>query len=246
MGIRVIRKVGGRAAGQAHQLPRPDRATAQFFYDFGLTSIPGTGFPVDNAPGRRVGHTKSLANMRNRQTDTLEAGEVVHASSVFRLSPDAIDFQNAQIAQNALSFDHEGMAKAETWPQRKLFRDDINAFRKAMHLKREEVAAMLGCSDGHLNSVMYDKDRGISFDLLQRASALLKKPLRNWIDDPGGTIESVDLSPLTPEARFFSRFVVKEMTANDLDDEDRQMVYEAVQREISNIRRIKQTLHRKE
>ncbi len=138
------------------------------------------------------------------------------------------------------------MAKSETWPQRKIFRDDINAFRKQTGMKREEVAVLLECSDGHLNSVMYDKDRGVGFDLLQRASALLKKPLQNWIDDPGGTIEGADLSPLSPEARFFSRFVVKEMTAHDLDDEDRRMIYEAVQREISNIRRIKQTLHRKE
>lgn len=111
----------------------------------------------------------------------------------------------------------------ERWPQRKLFRDQVNAFRKANGLSRPEVAQRLGIDDGSLHSLMYDKSRGYSLDLLKRAAALFGCSLHEWIDDPGGA------PPEMAEASELDRFMARTMGSDisKMTPEQKMAAFEA-------------------
>lgn len=128
------------------------------------------------------------------------------------------------------------MAKEEIWPQRSIFRDDVLAFRKLKGLKRPEFAELIGTSDGHLNSVLYDKGCPVGLGLLQRASRAMGVSLSRWVDDPSAAVEDIDLSHLSPEGRLFAKLTVRKITDRELDDSDREAIYEAVQREMEYLR----------
>jgi transcriptional regulator with XRE-family HTH domain len=69
-------------------------------------------------------------------------------------------------------------------------------------------------------------NRSPHIESLQRAATLFGCSVTEFIDDPGKEIAGVDVAQLSEKRRFLAGLMFEGITADDLSDEDAQLLYE--------------------
>lgn len=114
----------------------------------------------------------------------------------------------------------------DVWPKRINFRKALQALAKREGWSRPELAERLELNEGSLHSLFYDKTRKAGLEVIQRAAVMTGKSITEFIDDPGQPIAGQDASHLSDKRRFLAGLMFDGITADDLSDDDAQLLYE--------------------
>lgn len=125
----------------------------------------------------------------------------------------------------------------DRWPQRNLFKKAMQAYQKRTGKTQEDIAAAIGVGLGHMRNALYKKEKTLGHEVRIRAAALFGSPPLEFIDAQETEVDGQDLSDLSGQARFFATVIVKDLKAEDLNDEDRQELWEDFQRGLARIRK---------
>lgn len=191
----------------------------------------GESAACKDTPEVLVGHGKLALKLGDGARDEVaKVGHVIE-SMAFR----------ATVKPNRSSFGIETLAEDvemnDVWPQRLRFRVLLALYQARNGKTQEQAAEDLGVSLGHLRNLCYRPGRRPSLELIRRASGLFGVALTEFVDSPGVQIGGQDLSSQSDQARFLSTVIVKDMSAEDLSDEDRQELWEDFQRGLARIRK---------
>ena len=182
-------------------------------------------------PEMDVGHPQLPSKVRNGARE--EVPDVSHAL-------DDMAFQ-ATVKHRRTSSGIESMADyvgmTDVWPQRQRFRVLLALYQTNTRKNQQQAAEDLGVSLGHLRNLLYRPGRRPSLEVIQRACGLFGVPVTDFVDNPTAQVGGQDLSSQTDQARFFATVIIKDMSAEDLSDEDRQELWEDFQRGLARIRK---------
>lgn len=127
----------------------------------------------------------------------------------------------------------------DRWTHRPVFRAHVRRVREESRITLQEVAERLEISRSYLTQLLYTPTTRPELDLVQRMTRVLGCPLADLVDDAVATPGGVEMTASTEQARFFAQVIVKDMNAEDLNDDDRQELWEDFQRGLSRIRKRK-------
>jgi len=144
-----------------------------------------------------------------------------HGSSVVCYT--TLSTQN-NIAMSRHPYDPWAMSN---WPQRDNFKKLVLDHRKEHGLTPEAMADLLGLKPSGLHGLLYDKRTGCpKLETAQQAARVLGVKLSEIVDDPGKEIAGNDASGLSEARRFLANAMFHGITADEISDEDAQLLYE--------------------
>lgn len=131
----------------------------------------------------------------------------------------------------------------DVWPQREKFKGMVKAHQKATGKSQEEVADSMGVARSSLRFWMYQRKRRPSFEVLKAAASVLGCSVTEFVDDPGRrAVPGVDgdaWAGATERDRVIAQAMFHDITAYDLTEEDKDMLYAAWKEEVAKFRRYK-------
>ncbi len=178
-----------------------------------------------------VGHPQLPSKVRDWARE--EIPDVIHGSNSMAFQA-TVKHRRPSSGIKSLA-DYVGMT--DVWPQRQRFRVLLALYQTRNGKTQQQVADDLGVSLGHLRNLLYRPGRRPSLEVIQRACGLFSVPVTDFVDNPAAQVGGQDLSSQTDQARFFATVIIKDMSAEDLSDEDRQELWEDFQRGLARIRK---------
>lgn len=111
------------------------------------------------------------------------------------------------------------------WIQVKAFREHLRRYAMRTGKTQIQIAQDLGTTYATLRFWL-SGTRSPKRASLQRAAALFETSVTNFMDDPGGAIEGEEASGLSEIQRFRAKVILGDMKAEDLTDQDWQIIFE--------------------
>ena len=115
----------------------------------------------------------------------------------------------------------------DVWPQRAKFRDRLKAYQDSTGKTQAETSADLGVELGSLRFWLYQKKRKPSFDTLQKAAALFRCSITDFIDDPGtpqAGIDQMAWSEVSERTRVLASAMFQDLLG--LPEEEQEAYYQ--------------------
>jgi len=132
----------------------------------------------------------------------------------------------------------------DVWPQREKFKAFVKAYQKNTGKSQEEVAGALDVARSSLRFWLYQKKRKPSFDILKRAAKLFGCSVTEFVDDPAGAakvpgVEQNAWAVLSERDRVIASAMFADITADDLSEQDKDLLYEAWKEEVAKFKKYK-------
>jgi transcriptional regulator with XRE-family HTH domain len=132
----------------------------------------------------------------------------------------------------------------DIWPQRENFRARLKAYQEKTGKSQMEAAADLQVARSSLRFWLYQLKRKPSFEVLRRAAKLFGCSVTEFVDDPAGAAKvpgvSQDAWAALPERdKVIASAMFADITAEDLTEEDKDMLFGAWKEEVSKLKRYK-------
>jgi len=132
----------------------------------------------------------------------------------------------------------------DTWPQREKFKALVKAYQKSTGKTQEEVAAELDVARSSLRFWMYQQKRKPSFDILKRAAKLFGCSVTEFVDDPAGGAKVPGVgreawAELSERDRVITSAMFADITAEDLSEQDKDLLYAAWKEEVAKLKKYK-------
>jgi len=131
----------------------------------------------------------------------------------------------------------------DIWPQRDKFKEMVKAHIKATGQNQEQFADALGVARSSLRFWMYQRKRRPSFEVLKNAAAVLGCSVTEFVDDPGRAqvpgVGQETWAGASERDRLISQAMFADISADDLSEEDKDMLYAAWKEEVAKFRKYK-------
>jgi transcriptional regulator with XRE-family HTH domain len=132
----------------------------------------------------------------------------------------------------------------DVWPQREKFKAYVKAYQKSTGKSQRDVAEALDVARSSLRFWMYQQKRKPSLDILTRAAKLFNCSVTEFVDDPAGLakvpgVEQEAWSELSERDRVIASAMFADITADDLSEQDKDLLYAAWKEEVAKLRRYK-------
>lgn len=111
------------------------------------------------------------------------------------------------------------------WPHVDAFKRRLAEYQARTDKTQAEVASELETTYGTL-MFWLSGSRPPKRENMQRAAALFGCSVTEFMDDPGATVAGRSTADLSEARRFVSGQMFKDITADDLSDEDAMVLYE--------------------
>jgi transcriptional regulator with XRE-family HTH domain len=133
----------------------------------------------------------------------------------------------------------------DAWPQREIFRACLKAYQENSGKSQEDVAGELGVARSSLRFWLYQQKRKPSFEVLKRAAKLFGCSVTEFVDDPAGAARVPGVAQdawaaLSERDKVIGIAVFHDITADDLTEEDKDMLFAAWKEEVAKLKRYKQ------
>ena len=130
----------------------------------------------------------------------------------------------------------------DVWPQREKFKAMVKAYQNGTGKSQEQVAEELDVARSSLRFWLYQKKRKPSLEILQRSAKLFGCSVTEFVDDPAAGprvpgVDQVAWLDLTERERVIAGSMFDDITAGDLTEEDKDMLYAAWKAELEKFRK---------